>query len=1021
MCVKVKNLLFLYLFLHINLILNAQNLYFNSYTTREGLSQNSVYSIAQTKEGFMWFGTQHGLNRFDGRKIKKIEFRPFDVKKGKSYSQMITAMHLDAHGNFWIGTTSEILLFDKYTNVIYEPSFFYPNLKFEKSNWVESIEHDNSDHLWIKTRNRLYMYDVKNKCMNDIMDTTFVFNTVAMSKTFDGTKIYFATATTLGFSDGKQIRMLDEDIFKNNKDLKIKNIIALENIIWIIANDNSMWKYDISGSHRLMRFQEIFKGNTPMIDPVLLHRSDAHTLWVGSRSEGVMIINFKPNEVKKSANTFHQNGLVKQFVLSLFTDAQHNTWIGLSGGGVAKYDINNTKFGLWRNEPILGAEQSDNMIMSMYTDNNEDFYCGTLFGGLMHTNVTTNVTKYFIPPLTTFNKTDAMNIYTIVKGKGDLLWLATWGGLCSFDKKTEHMNIYNDGDFKTTHLATLTNLKNKNKLLVGGYVMGLRFFNLSTNKWEPCPDPEKILIKKDLRPRYIQQTSDSTVLIATETNNLVQYNFENGSFTFFTEFMDKSNMAAHFFIDENFWWIGTNDGLLQVDAHNQCIIKVWDKNSGLPDNVIYSVLPDDRGHIWVGTNQGLTAINTETGVCQKFTENDGLQSMEFNTAACLKDAFGNLWFGGINGFNKVPSVFNENNAAAPSPLITSIHVMNEVLKSDTLSCYIHKLSLPPSQNFINFEFQCPYYSQTENIVYKYKLSPVDTGWVYSGTRNFVNYTQLPPGKYTFEVKAANTNLIWSAKAAMITFSIDVPWYKTWWFYAIVAVSFLFFIVRMYLQRLSALKKDAEIKHQIAQTEMAALKAQMNPHFIFNCINSIDAYIQCNDKYLASFYLNKFAKLIRNTLESSKHNLVPFQKDLETIKLYVEMEEMRNESKFKTKYYIDTSIENLDIKIPPLIVQPYIENAILHGLRNRDGNEGLLSISISKNEDYLYYEITDNGIGRVASRNISINKLPSYGMQLSEDRVRLFNDDANNNIEILDNYTSDGKASGTTIKLKLKIN
>lgn len=1001
--------------------LNAQNLYFNSYNTSNGLSQNSVYSISQTNDGFMWFGTQHGLNRFDGRKIMKIEFKAFDKGKGKLYSQMITAMHLDAQQHFWIGTTAELLLFDKYKNILYEPTLFYPNLKFDMESWVEDIKNDNNNCLWIRTRKKLYIYNLVNKCMEDFLDTSFVHNTVAMTNSIDGKKVYIATARAIAFSDGTQFRILNNDVFNNKKDLKIKNILAVEKAIWLIANDNSMWKCDLANPTVLTKFEAIFNNEKPLIDPVLLHRFDANTIWVGSRSEGVMIMNLKTNEIKKSSKTFHQNGLPKQFVLSLYTDIQHNTWIGLSGGGVAKYDFNNTKFGLWRNEPMPGVEQTDNMIMSMYTDNNEDFYCGTLFGGLIHTNVLTNVSNYYIPPLTYFNKTDAMNIYTIVKSKDNLLWLATWGGLCSFDQKTKQMKIYNDTDYKTTHLATLVHLKNKNKLLVGGYSMGLRFFNLDNYQWEQCPDPEKILKEKDLRPRYIQQTSDSTVLVATESNSVVQYNFENGNFTFFQNFKNISNMAAHFYINENFWWIGTNNGLIQAKARDLSVIKVWNKSNGLPDNVIYSVLSDSRGHIWVGTNQGLTAINPLTGICQKFTENDGLQSMEFNTAACLKDANGNLWFGGINGFNKVPSVFSENKIAAPPPLITNIHVMNETLKSDTVPCYIHQLSLPPNQNFINFEFQCPYYSQTENIVYKYKLSPVDTGWVYSGTRNFVNYTQLPPGKYTFEVKAANSSLIWSAKPALIAFSIDVPWYKTWWFYSLIAFSFLYFTIRAYLQRVNELKKDAEIKQQIAQTEMAALKAQMNPHFIFNCINSIDAYIQCNDKYMASFYLNKFAKLIRNTLESSRHNLVPFQKDLETIKLYVEMEEMRNDNKFKTVYDIDSSIENYDIKIPPLIAQPYIENAILHGLRNREGSEGLLTISINKNEEYLHYEITDNGVGRERSKKISINKLPSYGMQLSEDRVRLFNEDTNSNIEIIDNHTPDGQPSGTTIKLKLKIN
>ncbi len=213
--------------------------------------------------------------------------------------------------------------------------------------------------------------------------------------------------------------------------------------------------------------------------------------------------------------------------------------------------------------------------------------------------------------------------------------------------------------------------------------------------------------------------------------------------------------------------------------------------------------------------------------------------------------------------------------------------------------------------------------------------------------------------------------------------------------------------------------ESALKQKISETEMAALKAQMNPHFMFNCINSIDAFIQSNDKYNATVYLNKFAKLIRNVLDSSKQNLVSFSKDIETLKLYIELEELRSENKFITRIDIDDDLMNSDYKVPPLIIQPFVENAILHGLRNKHGNDGILSVNISKTNSHIVYTIIDNGIGRKAAEKINSNKEKSYGMEMSYDRIRLFNKEAAAAVKVEDLY-EDGKPTGTNIIVHLNI-
>jgi hypothetical protein len=213
--------------------------------------------------------------------------------------------------------------------------------------------------------------------------------------------------------------------------------------------------------------------------------------------------------------------------------------------------------------------------------------------------------------------------------------------------------------------------------------------------------------------------------------------------------------------------------------------------------------------------------------------------------------------------------------------------------------------------------------------------------------------------------------------------------------------------------------ESVLKHKIAETEMAALKAQMNPHFIFNCINSIDAFIHSNDKYNATLYLNKFAKLLRNILDSSKQNTVSINKDIDTLKLYIELEELRHENKFKTSLHVDEDLLSNDYKVPPLIIQPFVENAILHGLRNKYDNAGLLDIDIKKVNNTIQYTITDNGIGRDAAAKIMQNKESHYGMQISFDRVKLFNKEDKTAVEVADLYDNN-IASGTKVTVNLNI-
>ncbi|HJW30826.1 MAG TPA: histidine kinase, partial [Saprospiraceae bacterium] len=290
-------------------------------------------------------------------------------------------------------------------------------------------------------------------------------------------------------------------------------------------------------------------------------------------------------------------------------------------------------------------------------------------------------------------------------------------------------------------------------------------------------------------------------------------------------------------------------------------------------------------------------------------------------------------------------------------------------------------------------------------------------WIEAGAKNTAEYTGLKPGHYRFEVKGRDGQETYPVTS--FTFIISPPWWATTWFRILIAVSIGTLVYMLIRRRIQSIRKEATLQQRVTETEMMALRSQMNPHFIFNCINSIDAMIQQDDKYRATLYLNKFAKLIRNVLDTSRQNSVALTKDLETLQLYVELEKFRHPDQFTVDFNVEPELWQSDYKVPPLIIQPYVENAILHGLRGRQDKKGELHIRIRKSNHHLVYEIEDNGVGR--SSNAMKNKATEQGlgMQMSSDRIRLFNQEERASV-LVEDLHENGQATGTKVTVTLNM-
>jgi ligand-binding sensor domain-containing protein len=1003
----------------------TNSLNFDSYTSEDGLSQNSVYSIAQTSDGFMWLGTQDGLNRFDGKEFFHIKSMPLSqdtiASDFSKFSKTITCLYADSADWLWVGTTKEIALYNRYLN-----KFVYPNVVYNGFNLpnviylTKIIEYKNN--IWILTKNKgIFCYNKVNKKMVPLeWDGN---NPISINA------ITFAPNGSVWVASEKEIYKLEQNKFSNikvannqSKDDGYVDICFVNDELWIIKGDRKIIFLSnfIGNEYTVNHFSQKFKGKTPFAGTNLIHQSDSNTVWLGSRSNGIIKVNLSNHTYENAIHGSPKSVLKTQFVLSFFTNNQKITWVGLSGGLYKFYSMSAT-IDLFRNETFNENSVSDNKIFSIFTKNDLDFYMGTLYSGLLHFNVTSNTFTNYSPSEKKISSSESKNIYEIIAGKNNLLWLATWSGLLSFDKKTKIFEEFKDkNDEQTIELCALINLKNSSKILTGGYRGGLRIFDSEAKTWVKCYDPYHFLDNTKLRVRYMKEFGEGDIFMSTETSCLVKYNYKSGQFTKYPQFEFISGTSRHFCVDGSFFWIATDDGLIQASLPNFNPIKVWTTKDGLADNYIYAVLTDKFGRIWVSSNQGISMLDYKKNVCRNYNTEDNLQDMEFNTASCYKDKNANLWFGGINGLNKItPELFSPNEYS-PSPKITQILVMNAPFISDTSTPYLNKIVLPYNQNFISFRFQSPNYSQSDKTVYQYFLEGVDSGWINNGNRNFVNYTQLKPGKYTFHVKSSNASDVWCHQNTAINIIITPPWWLTWWFYAISILTFIGIVYFLLQYRIKSIRKQEQLKFKIASLEIQSLRSQMNPHFIFNALNSINGFIVENKTHLASNYLTKFSRLIRLILENSKSETISLQKEVETLKLYLLMEGIRFDNKFDYEIFIEEKIDLDYINIAPLIIQPFAENSIWHGLMHKP-TKGHLQINILQNDNILVIEIIDNGIGRAKSTELKSkesNKHKSYGMEITTQRI--LNANPKNSVIISDLIDQTENTIGTNVTISLYI-
>lgn len=974
---KAKHIILLF-WLSITLNSAAQSVFFRNYSVEDGLPFINVSAIFQDTKGNLWSGGYGGLSKFDG-----ISFTNFSPKDGL-LNHFVTTVCEDNQGNLWIGTISGI---NKYDGKLFT-SFTTKNRLI--SNSITASLKDTKGNIWFGT----------DKGISKLTDGTFINYTTKDGLAGNSIKCLFQDAAGqiwIGTSSG--MSMFDGNNFINYT----TEHGLLTNDITSIVEDHqkNIW---IASSNGICRFtNNTFTSYTegqglPESNVTSLLVDNKNTLWIGTPRG---LFKFSDEIFTKYSIKREQNS---NLISCLFEDYEHNLWIG-TYSGLFKYRGNPfTAYG-------IQDGLTNNFIFGILRDSKNNLWVGTQGGGLF---------KYDQNGFTQYdqkNGLDANGVNMIFEYSPEELWLGTDKGLILYDRK--HFSKRNDTSSVWQNNVNCIYKDSKNNIWLGS---ASKIYKYDGKRFTYFPlkglsDKVEIWTFAEDKNGTIWAGSYLGGLFKYEGKTFIEcsrdYDFKNDSYL--ASLADK----------EGNLYFGTLNGLWMINPDHPEIKPVnFTEEDGLSSELVYSLtFGKSQDEIWIGTNQGINKLDIadykKNGVKNiiPFGKQEGFSGVECNGNGTFVEPDGSIWFGTVNGLIKYdPNEYIPNNFESKIT-ITKFRLF---YKDTVLTDQMH---LNYNDNSITFSYSGICLTNPEKVKYSHILEGFEKNWSPPSKDRFTTYSNLPPGKYTYKVISANNEGVWNTTPATFTFTIDRPFWKTWTFIfatGIIISLALIFSIRYRIKNIkNREKRKTELNKKIANIESQALRAQMNPHFIFNTLSSIQHYISNNDTDAALKYLSKFAKLMRRIMDNSKQQMIPVSEEIGALNLYLDLEVMRFDKKFEYNIIIDPEIDQTYDRIPSMLIQPYVENAIIHGLLPKEKG-GKITITLQKQNDTILCTIEDNGIGREKSKEFKKNRIQqhkSMGMSITKERLDILNSSLNSNIyaEIIDLFEN-GKAAGTKVRL-----
>lgn len=940
--------------------------FYKQYTVNEGLASSVVYDIAQDSTGYLWIATDHGVSRYDG-----YSFQNFNTHNGLAANSNVL-IFAGAENRMWFLSYSGLLSYTSENRV----KVFAGNDSLSMLGGKyhpRSIVVDENDHIWVSMHR-----DTTRSIRMEINGNIRIIDTSLDSRS--------------------QYSYLFRDYYAGNDPCPCRHgqdsqVRTSKNIYRI---GKGYYSLD-AGDNLFYEGSFIPPGSHPELRTFDVHCEENGTIWLRKQWDGVYLYHCE----KISAEPLRL--LPDMRVTKILKDRDLNYWIATEGNGLffipsVDFYVYNQAQGI-PNANIISLETAENKLFFATND-------GKLYSSLLSENAQLDQRKELLP------RESFKYCRDILFGPRRELWVVS----------TKYLRYSENGRplplRQRVRKKTYEFCETSDGRVLAAMIEGFCMYYKNSLEYDSRSDGFAGHV------RTICAGADGTIWLGT-MNGLYTYNG-----TAYTYWGDSSDILAGRItrireIDGKIWAGTRSDGLAVISKDS---IMILNESRGLSSNMIKSI-HEHRGQAWVGTINGLNRVAWDEQSrlsISGYSVWDGLPSNEINDLSSYGDYLIVASNFGLCTFN--PEMIRQR--SAPPPLIfNSIAANNHTIE------YIPGMQLSDSVNSILINYTGIQFSDPGNVNYRYKIrwhdknhSPLNTrfstsdDWV--NTRNTSLRINVIPGEYEILFQASGKSGSWSPEPLRINFSVAKPVIQKLWFHILLFILLIIILVFIFILILRSRKRKEQIRTSMILSEQKALRAQMNPHFIFNALNSIQNFILEKDDEKTDLYLASFSGLMRKVLENSKHNLIPLAEELETLEMYLNIEHMRFEHRFSYTIRVDNEIDTGAVMIPPSLVQPYLENAIWHGLMPLE-TAGKLLLKVDVTADHsLQIIIEDNGIGRQAASKLK--KKHSYhkstGMKNIEERIELLNRTSKGGfgLSVEDLFDKEGKASGTRIELLIPL-
>lgn len=852
----------------------------------DGLSNSTVYAILQDHKGFMWFGTQNGLNKYDGYNFTVFKNIPFDSTSLSN--NWVQALLEDREGNIWVGTHSGGLSkYDRNKNkfINYKNDPDNPNSLINNRIWC--LYEDNDGSIWIGTSAGLDILDVRTGKIKHYLNQEIIstLNNAVNDIHFDDDGYIWVCTWGLGlFQLDINGEIINNYTFENYpvKDhqigKKFKTIYEdSDGIFWIGTNTDGLIKFNCKTSEYKYYIEEDGNPYSISFNSILSLVEDKNgNFWIGTHNGGLNKFNRKEEKFYiYKHNNDDPYSLSNNWVTSVYEDKAGNFWIG-TDRGIDIFTPNKLVFKNLKRIENSPNTLSSNDVHSVYEDSEGIIWIGTWRGGLNRYHPATDKFKTFYNNPADSSSLPHNIVLEIMEDSNNNLWVGTYNGLGKFNRKTEKFELYrkNQDDEESIGYNNISAIceGSDGYLWIGTWGGGVQRMNMKTGKFQRYfYDTNQSNGLTDMIITYIFEDSRKNLYIGTAAGGLNIYKPEQDKFiSIKVDLKNKNTISSNNISciaeDKNGnLWIGTMGGGLNKYNYETNEFTHFTIEQGLPEDAVMSIEVDNEGYLWLSFVKGISCFNPANLQFTNYDYKDGLGNTEFVTASS-KGRDGKILFGGKNGVTYFYPSQKIQPTITPHINIVNFSVFNQPLRFEKEVSEIDHIEIDYSDNVFSIDFVALGYNRPDKIKYAYMLEGFDNDWIHSKDRRTAYYTNLNPGTYFFKVMASTDSYNWFYADNPLTITIIPPMWQRWWFILISFAFAVLIVFLLYRYRVKQLLKMERLRVRIAQDLHDELASNLSSIAMFGKIIQ-DSHSESMNKSISNEMLERIINLSQHSVNS----------------------------------------------------------------------------------------------------------------------------------------------------------